>query len=97
MKPEHLITIILLAKLALENLLLVSIEGERERGRVIPIELYLKIDEAIDWSKKVLEINENNLKGNIIFGCSLIKKAYLEKQRGNKIKYLNEALESFKK
>ena len=31
MKPEHLITIILLAKLALENLLLVSIEGERER------------------------------------------------------------------
>ena len=92
MKPEHLITIILLAKLALENLLLVSIE----RGRVKPIELYLKIDEAIDWSKKVLEINENNLKGNIIFGCSLIKKAYLEKQHGNKMKYLNEALESFK-
>jgi hypothetical protein len=59
--------------------------------------LYLKIDEAIDWSKKVLEINENNLKGNIIFGCSLIKKAYLEKQHGNKMKYLNEALESFKK
>jgi hypothetical protein len=33
MKPEHLITIILLAQLALENLLLVSIEKERERER----------------------------------------------------------------
>ncbi len=58
---------------------------------------FLKIDEAIDWSKKVLEINRNNLKANILYGCSLIKKAHLEKHHSNKMKYFNEALEAFKK
>lgn len=58
----------------------------------------MQIDEAIDWSKKALELSSGlNIKANILYGCSLIKKALLEKLHNKKLNYLNDALEAFTK
>lgn len=86
---------------------LVFKESARMKPTHIPVHLMLAklavehlffIDEAIEWSMKVIEISSTkNTKAYILLGCSLCIKAKLQKKHADQKALYDRALDSFKK
>lgn len=103
MKPDNVTCHLLLARLALENLLLVKINifmNFFQWGLVFKRVFFLlsKINEAIEWCQKVNQMTGNkNKQALILYGSALCFKAKLQKQHSSQISIYEQAMDSFKK